>query len=134
MDLKDFALLKKFMMMTTSSQDGEALAAIRKSNAILAKDNRNWQEVLDQVVSVSAAASGTTSAAPPGPMSKTPEEIQNALQFLLDKLQPGNTFRDFVLSLEEQFTNRAFLSQRQIEVLFKAYDRHAPKGAGWANV
>lgn len=42
----DRAKLTKMMGLTTSDQDGEALAAIRMVNAMLAKEKVTWGEVL----------------------------------------------------------------------------------------
>lgn len=42
-------MLVKLMMMTTSPNDGEALTAIRKANALLAAANVNWAEFLSAV-------------------------------------------------------------------------------------
>lgn len=38
--------LVKFMMMTTSSNDSEALIAIRKANALLRVNNTDWSGIL----------------------------------------------------------------------------------------
>lgn len=40
------ALFIKLMMMTTSTNDGEALAALRKANQILKELKLSWHEVL----------------------------------------------------------------------------------------
>jgi hypothetical protein len=46
----DETLFAKLMAMTTSSYDHEALTALRKANAMLARDNLNWQGVVDRKV------------------------------------------------------------------------------------
>lgn len=48
-------ILVKLMMMTTSPNDGEALTAIRKANALLASANVNWAEFLSAVETTKSA-------------------------------------------------------------------------------
>ena len=38
--------LIKFLNLTTSSTDGEALSAIRKANIFLKENNINWEEII----------------------------------------------------------------------------------------
>ncbi len=45
---KDFLLFGKLMALTTSDNDGEALAALRKANAILKRGGLTWQALLFQ--------------------------------------------------------------------------------------
>jgi hypothetical protein len=136
MTLKEFERLKAFMMMTTSSNDGEALNALRMANALIAKDNRNWQEVLEQLVSVTSEAKyeAQRAAAQPRAMSRTPDEINAALEFMLDALPPSSSFRSFMESLHAQWEARQYLTERQIEVLFNSYDKQSAGKAGWKSV
>jgi len=48
MDAKDRAMLVKLMGMTGSDHDGEALAAVRKATALLARNKTTWAEILGQ--------------------------------------------------------------------------------------
>lgn len=53
----DFAKLDrfiKFMKMTTSPNDGEAIAALRRANAVLREMGRDWEEVLRGKITVIA--------------------------------------------------------------------------------
>lgn len=136
MTVKEFQRLKALMMMTTSAQDGEALNALRLANAMLVKDNRNWEEVLDQLVTVTTEAKleEQKRAAAPGAMSKSPEEIEEALTYMLDHLRPGSSFLTFIQSLHAQWEAKSYLTQRQIEVLFNAYEKQSGGESGWKRV
>lgn len=46
MDKKALELLTKCLMMTTSDQDGQILAAINRANALLAANGHTWYDVL----------------------------------------------------------------------------------------
>lgn len=52
LSIDEFRLIKKFMAMTTSESDAEALAALRRANAILARHGLTWDMVLTKVVTV----------------------------------------------------------------------------------
>jgi len=43
----NLSLFKKFMELTTSSVDAEALQALRKANAMLKAFDYNWSKILD---------------------------------------------------------------------------------------
>lgn len=78
-DLPNLGLLIKLMKMTTSSNDGEVLVAIRKANEQLAKFGGDWEALLSGKVTVigdpfaglDIPAQRTTQATPP-PTPKRP--------------------------------------------------------------
>ena len=45
-DTPDYKMFLKLMSLTTSSFDGEALNAIRMANAVLARTNQTWEDLL----------------------------------------------------------------------------------------
>jgi len=52
MKRKDFDLLRKFMKMTESDNDAEALVAIRKANGVIAKAEVSWDRFFDRAVRI----------------------------------------------------------------------------------
>jgi hypothetical protein len=52
MNLGDFNKLKKLMMLTTSENDVEALAALRKANSLLKAASVTWDRVFARTVTV----------------------------------------------------------------------------------
>lgn len=123
--LGDLALLKKVLAMTTSENDGEALTAIRKANAILKKGNLSWADVLERTVS--AGPSVVVNAGPIGePKPAQEATLEEQIQHAFDTLRgvPLGGFRIFIDSLEEQFNEKKYLSQAQRAPLFEAYKNH----------
>lgn len=72
LDELNFTLLIKLMGMTTSSNDGEALTAIRKANATIMRFGRTWDDILSGRVKVIADPFSALTAAPPPPPPKAP--------------------------------------------------------------
>lgn len=122
--------LIKLMMMTQSSNDGEALTALRKANALLAADNVNWSEFI----------SGIKQQAPrPAPRPKgrgfdakpeadhrehhrfTDPAIPRMLASLLRDSKGG--FRDFIESIDEFWSTKGFLTEKQYDAVLNAYER-----------
>lgn len=134
MPLAELVMFKKIMGMTFSDQDGEALNAIRKANAMLAKHKLDWYDVLGRAVN--GAADGPTMTArqapphaQPGPQTaeapkaqpnKLPieEQIRRAFDELRGNLH--GSFETFINSLETQFLDKGDLSIDQRRALFKA--------------
>lgn len=111
MPVKDFRQLEKLMMMTTSDTDAEALAALRKANEILKRHGYNWTSTFQRLVKVQEAE---IEEAPEEPnASDEKADIQYAFNVI------GNHKSPFVRSLEEQFTERGSLSDRQRSALFE---------------
>lgn len=132
MKLKDFNLLKKFMAMTTSENDNEALQALRRANAVLLQYQRTWVQVLDRVIHVDAAVEedpeteASSEPARPGARPSQPSDyvarVNAAISAVLDDARPGS-FRDLILDFQAQWEDKHFLSERQHETLFRALDR-----------
>lgn len=119
--LSELSLLKKFMGMTTSPHDGEALTAMRKANAILAKYKLAWSDVLSRTVEIRQQVYHTD----PGPAGSTPEEmsIPTQIRMAFDELrgvQMSPSFRSYIDSLEKDFIRKHYLSPDQRAPLFKA--------------
>lgn len=139
MNLKDYAMFRKLLQMTLSSNDGEALTAIRKANGLLLADNKNWEELLDNKVSVSTEASFTQekwkSTKPEehfeepedDPEEHTIEHIEHMFQTLIGHevvggIRPGS-FRDMVEDIYYRWQQTNHLTKKQFKVIKNAYMR-----------
>lgn len=118
MKLTDFQRLQKFMQLTASENDAEALAAIRQANALLIRCGVNWERFFKRTVTLeieNATEDGGASVS-------EDEELDIAFQKALDKVPSGN-FRGVLLDIQAQWQERRFLSKRQKEVVFNAARR-----------
>lgn len=126
--------LIKLMMMTTSTNDAEAVAAVRKANSLLASEKTNWSDFINGVPSprpappprppMRPAGRGTSEAAArhDRPQSRfTDKEIPRMLSSLLRDSKGG--FRDFVESINDHWCNKGYLTERQYEAVVNAYER-----------
>lgn len=136
-------LLVKLMRMTTSSHDGEVLAAIRRANAMLAAEKKDWGDVL-------GARVVRTYEPPPRPRpppSRNPyaAEWERAsrqyttgkenfvvsvmLDALLNGLVVSSTgFYSFLESVKKQYDERGSFTRKQADVIRKAYERSQQRG------
>lgn len=108
-------LLLKLLRMTTSQHDGEALVAIRKANAMLAAEKKDWEDLLK---TGSMIQSSTTFRTPP---SQRYVPLADMLKELLENTPTTNGFRSFVESVSEYHTLHGRISPKQYDVIFKAY-------------
>ena len=115
--LTDLAQLKKLMAMTTSTNDHEALAFLRKANAILTKAGLTWTEVLSRTVGTSITAAADDTVDTGGDMP-----LEEQIERMFDELR-GNvngSFAEFVESVEKQFIRDRYLTPAQRAPLVKA--------------
>jgi hypothetical protein len=132
MKLSEFNKLKKLMMMTTSSNDGECLNALRLANGMLMAENVNWDEVLDRSVTV-VHDEPTPATVTPAP-GLDGAEITQAFNIVYGS-RMGDSFRTFIDSLHSQWETRGSLTQKQITALYNAARRLDPNfAAGWTPV
>lgn len=121
MSLTDYDRLKKFMNMTESGVDAEALSALRKANAVLMKYNYTWDAVFARLITTEVESAPIEHASlhtdVPKPMSD--DEINAMFQRALEKVKAGS-FRDTLLSIQASWTNKHFLSPRQLATVLKA--------------
>jgi hypothetical protein len=108
--LKDLALLKKLLGLTQSTNDAEALAAMRKANELLKKGNLNWEMVLQRTVVVQV---GSDMGDPV--VGSTEVSLNDKIQHAFDYLRGVNLgdFRAFVDSLETYFKENKYLTPNQ---------------------
>jgi len=129
----DEILFAKLMAMTTSSFDHEALTALRKANAMLVRDNLNWQEAIERkVVDLKSKAKPAkpTPTTKNKPDSKKPssergghdnaEEINRMLDALLKKVSPKSSFYEFVTDVHSWWEYRGYLTSAQYVAIKKS--------------
>ncbi len=121
--LGELALLKKVMGLTASDADGEALAAIRRANAIMKKHSVSWADFFERTVGVAGATiSNLTDELRPSSETDLTTMIQNAFDELRGvDLGP---FREFMDSIEKQFDKDKYLSPDQRKPLVNAVIRN----------
>lgn len=110
--LGELAQLKKLMAMTASTNDHEALAFLRKANAILSKYGLTWHDVLSRTV---------TAEAGPEPMNDE-VSLKDEIQRAFDEVRgtASGSFADFLTSIENQFNATGYLSPAQRAPLYKS--------------
>lgn len=107
MPVKDFRQLEKLMMMTTSDNDAEAIAALRKANEILKRHGYNWTSTFQRLVRVQEAE-----------IEEAPRE-RDENTAIREAFEAINNPSSFVHSLREQFEERGFLTPKQRAALFE---------------
>lgn len=138
-------LLLKLMRMTTSDNDGEALVAIRKANAMLAAEKKDWEDLI--VRSSQVRSQDNSFRTPPSqrkpPPSRNPyadawkranprprtrpepdsDLLDSMLDVVLAEVDLSSSFYDLVRSIKRQFDEKGTISERQAEVVRNAYNR-----------
>lgn len=131
--IKEFRQLQKFMALTFSDTDAEALTALRMANKVLKTNNLTWDMVFARVIKIEGPQ--IEDAANYESKPKTHEdapsgieaEINEALTDCLDDAKAG-TWRDFLLSLEAQWSEKHYLSVAQKTALFAGHQRLKQRG------
>lgn len=120
----EFEVFIKLMMMAQSSNDAEALTALRKANAKLASINRNWEELLRGKVAISdfpdaPAMGGDLKTG--GGQKYTDPHISAMLDDLMREVRGG--FRDFIESINEWWEQKGFLTEKQYNTIKKSWEQ-----------
>lgn len=119
------AKLIKLMMMTTSPNDGEALTAIRKANALLAEANVNWEEFINAVETnkqskPSSNRSSDFEDVSVGNKFKDADVINTMFERAYRRTPPGSSFREFLDSVHMWFEINGDLTEKQYLALKRA--------------
>lgn len=130
MNLKKFELFIKLMKMTSSSNDGEALNALRKANSILDEVNISWEELLRNRIKIKKIeagpnpkyARGFASGGSSAKKYTNKQEIETMFAIVLDSVPKSSSFYSFIKSLEDWWETKGFLTEKQYEKLKKAYN------------
>lgn len=122
MDLKRFETFIKLMNLTTSDQDGEALVALRKANAVLMESNINWEQLLRSKVSVKDAGQNQTTYK--GRQFTNTAEIDAMFDALFKKIPTTSSFRTgFLDDVHKWWEEKGFLTEKQYNAVLKSYER-----------
>lgn len=128
MSLRDFRVLEKTMMQTTSTNDAEALNALRVANALLTKYNYTWADAFGRLVKVEGGppevedGGDTLPQDRPAPPSKDAAAIRRAFEAVKFKDLP-EYLEKMIQSFQEQFNSKGYLSPKQQSILLKAADQ-----------
>ena len=129
----DYGKLAKVMQLTHSSSDGEALAALRMANAMLAKVNLNWAELIkndfevpeDNLIALRAGEHDRTF--PPVYEQARQSDIEEIFACLMTADIEQN-FMQVLQSIFSQYNRKRRLSIKQYNVICKAYARQNGQG------
>jgi hypothetical protein len=129
----DKARLIKLLAMTTSTNDGEALNAMRMANAMIKAANKTWAEVLvtENVINI------TMARAQPAAQAYAGEDADWSPPHLTDKIlidamfraiftQPRSDNEEFwqwVDSVHQQWLDRGRLTPGQYQAVRRCYAR-----------
>jgi hypothetical protein len=117
----DFDKFIKLMMMTTSDHDHEALVALRKANAMLDSDDRNWEELLRGKVTMQVP--WPASPGRPSQHHTNADEINDMFSELMMKVPYNSSFRVFIEDVHAWWEQKGFLTNNQYNALKRAYQR-----------
>lgn len=119
MKIADFEKLKKLMALTTSDNDSEALAAMRKANEVVKRSDTTWPNILNRVIKIEAEVE-------PGP-DLTPQ-MANAADIdrwfeVVEGKKIGGGFARFLADIKRQWYDDHWLSKAQVAALKGAAER-----------
>ena len=126
----------KLMMLSTSDADQEALAALRKANAMLASAKINWADVLVSVLddelrrprrkSKPAEPPAEPAEPPPPPRQRFDDAMTiNVMFATVYQHGIGNGgFAKFIESIQQYWDAYGFLTEKQFTALKNAAERH----------
>jgi len=124
MTIQELNKFEKLLAMTNSSNDAEALVAIRKANRMLAEARITWKELLSKQVTQEGDGMEAGSAAP-----DINTATDNHIQLCLDTLRGVNLgdFSNFIIDLDRVWKQNKYLTPGQRKPLFDAYKRFKEK-------
>ena len=115
-DTPDYAMFLKLMNLTTSSYDGEALNAIRMANAVLARTNQTWEDLLkNKIVMVAPPPDATRPATKSYVRHDNANEINGYFEDLYDRGSRLGTFKQWVDSVHEWWEREGLPHRRPIQ-------------------
>lgn len=110
MTVTEFRQLKATMMLATSPVDAEALTALRRANAVIARHGYTWTQVLDRVVKVEV------------PIEAAGGDDEDELSALFERamMNASGSFLEMLESIHEKWEATGFLTPRQRDVVTRA--------------
>lgn len=117
MSLKEFERLKKFMRLTDSDNDNEALAALRQGRKVLTAHGYTWDSVFDRLVRLDVEAAEPENE----PRSSSTRTASASYADDVDRdfaaLASADFHSDFLDSIREQWEEKRWMSPRQRSAL-----------------
>jgi hypothetical protein len=118
------------MQMTTSDSDPEALIAIRKANAMLKAERKNWEDLITGLVPMTKEAEAPRSQRrnyedPLHPNTEYPssEIINTAFEEAFNRVNRGSSFYATIESIHAWWEEKGFLTAKQLNTVLKAAGR-----------
>jgi hypothetical protein len=135
-----FETFVKLMMMTTSNHDAECLTAIRSANRLLAREGKNWEELITGLVPMEQEAkpearqrprTETPPWADDGDGPDIPHRgdpdyqafIFRVFEEAIAKTKRGTSFGDTIKSIHEWWLEKGFVTDKQLKAVLKAAGR-----------
>ena len=85
----DLSLLRKLMARTTSDSDAEALACIRKANALMLTAGLHWDDFFDRLAASRPASTSPRVVTPGNPFGEDFETfLRGATEAVIDAISP----------------------------------------------
>jgi hypothetical protein len=114
MKISDYRKLCKCMQQTFSDNDHEALAAIRAANGILkANGDLTWDRVFARTINVINEVEEDPERAAARPRNSADSDLIAAAEAQANR----DWDIDFIISVQDQFRTRHFLTDKQRDVL-----------------
>lgn len=128
MKLADFERLKKFMAMTTSPNEHEAMGGLKAANMLLEREGLTWARVLDRSVKViqEVEAAPESYSEPPhkrGTTGNDNKDIDDAIDVIERRTDLRGDFENLITDIIAQHRSGKRLSEKQKAVLMKASAR-----------
>lgn len=112
-------LLIKVLNLTTSENDGEALSAMRKANAILKTHGVLW----DSVVKAPAVAQQKKSYGS-GNRTESQSDDLDRMQYLMRECILTPWEGEFINNIQDWYVRNGYLTPKQRHVFDKVYRKH----------
>ena len=109
----DTERLTKLLMLTTSSNDAEALAAMRKANALLAQAGLNWEKFIGLRKAIAERTTNKTTV-------DASDEIEQMFDLLMSSVK--GEFSSWIESAYDYYQRNGHLTARQYDVLKSAFE------------
>ena len=109
----------KIMSLTQSDQDGECLNAIRMANALLKKNNIQWEEIIKP-------RSNTQKESPRPSKTRRDEENDSEsinVRYMINYCLQRKPYSKFLQAMSVFYNDKGFLTERQQEVLTSIYNQ-----------
>lgn len=143
MKISDYQKFVKFMNMTHSEVDNEALMALRKANKILKSYDYTWQDIFNAKIQISAELrkqgfdpknisnpkySNTPGYAGSKSEKKSGSEVEHMLDFVLRNTASHTSYHGFVDDVNNYYEKNGFITKNQYAAIKRGYDNLVAKG------